>query len=161
MLSRCRPELLPDVGADKPESGNGLSVLACNLTRVMNIIGIRPLMAAVRASWGGSAPDSDPGSAHNPLRGALPLTISAGRQENLQNAPLKRQWARATPKHSLRSGTSLLWYVLDAESTLRKHAAQASASDAVDGSSAGIAMCQVAVFWEPPKRSHPWNRLAR
>jgi hypothetical protein len=32
------------------------------------------------------------------------------------------------------------------------------ASDAVDGSSTGIAMCHIAVFKEPLERSHPWIR---
>jgi hypothetical protein len=42
-------DALPDQNAPKGNRRDGPSVLACNLTRVMNIIGIKPLIAAIVA----------------------------------------------------------------------------------------------------------------
>jgi hypothetical protein len=42
-------DLLPDEAAEAVCTEMALSVLAYNLTRVMNIIGIRPLMTAIAA----------------------------------------------------------------------------------------------------------------
>jgi hypothetical protein len=44
LLGRLAPETLPKVASEM-----ALSVLAYNLTRVMNIVGIKPLMAAIVA----------------------------------------------------------------------------------------------------------------
>ena len=42
-------DALPDEEAEERANRDGLSVLAYNLTRVMNIIGIRPLIQAMGA----------------------------------------------------------------------------------------------------------------
>ncbi len=54
---------LPTVAAEM-----ALHVLAYNLTRVMNIIGIKPLMAAIRACGSGPVPNQCP-SARAIIRG--------------------------------------------------------------------------------------------
>ena len=42
-------DALPDEDAAEGRRRDGVHVLAYNLTRVMNIVGIKPLMAAIRA----------------------------------------------------------------------------------------------------------------
>jgi hypothetical protein len=66
-----------------------LSVLAYNLTRVMNIIGIRPLLAPSQAWIAGLAADSQKSHAENRYSRSLqhPETPISGKTENLRHKP--------------------------------------------------------------------------